>query len=368
VKGDYIRGNVDTIILKCLGSGELYGTQICNFIKNASEGTYNLKKPTLYSALKRLENDRLVTVRVQDSPVGGTRHYYSLTDTGREFLSSKKFDWVYSKLLIDNLVLDKRGKSESELMEVELPAQEFQTVAAAKVNEFIETKPLEQYVEPSRVPVSAVAASSAQPIEPMYSPRVTVAVHDAPAIDRYVNTNDYITVPLSHQLGIDMDKVETLAPPWKPFVKHNRERIVGKFIMQNRLRLCASIVVSAMLALGLGLTFALLKNYYTASETNFFTIGFLSLAVYVAANLIIFSAYPKFKKPDENPTQGILNRAILTACICTFVISINIFAGLTSVTASNFLVYLIVPCVIGSIFLLEGLAHLVMRRIPFFVS
>ena len=93
--GNYIRGNVDAIILKCLSGGELYGTQICNLIHAASEGTYTLKKPTLYSALKRLQADKLVSIRIEESPIGGTRHYYTLTDAGREYLTDKKFDWVY---------------------------------------------------------------------------------------------------------------------------------------------------------------------------------------------------------------------------------------------------------------------------------
>ncbi|MCL2229011.1 MAG: PadR family transcriptional regulator, partial [Firmicutes bacterium] len=112
MKGDYLRGNVETILLKCLQEHEeLYGGEITDIIYTASEGTYKLKRPTMYSALKRLQDKKLVSVRREDSPIGGTRNYYALTKQGHEYLSGGKFDWVYSKLLIDNLILNKRSKS-----------------------------------------------------------------------------------------------------------------------------------------------------------------------------------------------------------------------------------------------------------------
>jgi PadR family transcriptional regulator PadR len=147
----------------------MYGVEITNLIKKASEGTYQLKKPTLYSALKRLETDKLVVNRTEESPIGGERHYYTLTPNGREFLANKKYDWVYSKLLIDNLVLDKdivqrNLKNEFLGNNVEtMPADviaptafaptfgdgavvgdkavSFDTAGAAAVREFIDTNP-----------------------------------------------------------------------------------------------------------------------------------------------------------------------------------------------------------------------------------
>jgi len=74
VKSDLIRGNVDTIILKCLNVSEMYGLEIINYIRNASSDTYILKQPTLYSALKRLEAKKYITSYWQDSAIGGRRH------------------------------------------------------------------------------------------------------------------------------------------------------------------------------------------------------------------------------------------------------------------------------------------------------
>ena len=61
IDSDLIRGHVDTIILKTLTTGEKYGYEIIKEIEQKSKGTYELKQPTLYSCLKRLENQGLIS-------------------------------------------------------------------------------------------------------------------------------------------------------------------------------------------------------------------------------------------------------------------------------------------------------------------
>ena len=406
MNGDYIRGNVETIILKCLSTGELYGTQICNLIHAASEGTYTLKKPTLYSALKRLQNDKLVTIRIEESPIGGTRHYYNLTDVGREFLSTKKFDWVYSKLLIDNLVLDKKYKGTEtssddeslhttnlsnatttetsnvvttsfesyEPLPINTPPTEYNTVAAAKVSEFFETTSL-----PNETAVAAnvATATSTNPAaEESSSSRVTVAIRELEPVEEYaVSSGSYISLPLTlglgsiskpTQVGLDMAKVESMTPPWKPFVKHASEKKIGNFVLYNRLRLCASVIVSLVLAGAIGLTFGLLKTSYTASEVNFFAVGWVCLAVYFLANVVLFSAHPKYERVTPNKTKEFVRRGTLTACVAVLAVSINVMAGFSSINATDFLVYLIVPCIIATAFLMEGVTIMALKRLSFF--
>jgi len=358
VNGDYIRGNVETILLKCLSGGELYGAQICDLIFKASENTYKLKKPTLYSALKRLQKDKLVTIRTEESPIGGTRHYYSLTDKGREHLSGKKFDWVYSKLLIDNLVLDKKYQAKDGGDESELRS----TIAAAKVMEFLDNQ------QSVAAAVSASVAPALAPEPVVQEPRVTVTIKDIfPA-------NEYMTIPLNKtkqtqsQIGLDMDKVESLAPPWKPFVKRADEKKVGNFILYNRLRLFSSIIVSVMLGLILWFTFMVLKSNYTTNEVNFFAIGWVCVGVYLLANIVLFSAYPKYERIASNHTRSFIKRGILTACVCTLALSINILAGFSSINAIDFVVYIIVPCILATAFLFEGLAIYFLRRFSFFMT
>ena len=45
-----------------------------------------IKQPSLYSSLKRMEVQKLVSSYWKDSAIGGKRHYYCLTNEGRKFL------------------------------------------------------------------------------------------------------------------------------------------------------------------------------------------------------------------------------------------------------------------------------------------
>ncbi len=104
IDSDLIRGNIDTIILKTMLNEDKYGLDIIKEVSDKSNGTYELKQPTLYSCLKRLENQGLISSYWVDSEIGGKRHYYKLTDKGREFYNKKQEEWAKSKFIIDNLL------------------------------------------------------------------------------------------------------------------------------------------------------------------------------------------------------------------------------------------------------------------------
>ena len=104
IGSDLIRGNIDTIILKTMLDGDKYGLDIIKEVESRSNGTYELKQPTLYSCLKRLENQELISSYWLDSDIGGRRHYYKLTEKGRDFYDKKQEEWAKSKFIIDNLL------------------------------------------------------------------------------------------------------------------------------------------------------------------------------------------------------------------------------------------------------------------------
>lgn len=104
IDSDLIRGNIDTIILKTMVDGDKYGLDIIKEVETRSNGTYELKQPTLYSCLKRLENQELISSYWLDSDIGGKRHYYKLTEKGKETLQKKQEEWSKSKFIIDNLL------------------------------------------------------------------------------------------------------------------------------------------------------------------------------------------------------------------------------------------------------------------------
>ena len=105
------RGSVYTIILKALQSGDKYGYEICKEIEEKSNGSYILKQPSLYSGLKRLETQKDVCSYWGDSDIGGRRHYYSLTEKGKQRIEALNFSWEDAR---DDLVGNLFEKSNEE--------------------------------------------------------------------------------------------------------------------------------------------------------------------------------------------------------------------------------------------------------------
>jgi PadR family transcriptional regulator, regulatory protein PadR len=104
ISSDLLRGHTDTIILKLLMSGDKYGYEISKMIQANSNGEYLLKEATMYSSLKRLENDGHITSYWGDETQGGRRKYYSITTSGRELYKENKNNWDYSKEILDGLM------------------------------------------------------------------------------------------------------------------------------------------------------------------------------------------------------------------------------------------------------------------------
>ena len=109
ISADLIRGHINTIILRALYERDKYGYEIINDIERKSHNQYSLKQPTLYSALKRLENQGYIIAYWKSDEVssGGRRKYFTLTDSGREITERNLAEWEYSRTIIDNLISDR---------------------------------------------------------------------------------------------------------------------------------------------------------------------------------------------------------------------------------------------------------------------
>lgn len=103
-ESDLIRGNIDTVILKILYEGDRYGYDMIKIINARSGGQWEIKQPTLYACLKRLEKKGFITSYWEESTEGGRRKYYSLTETGKEVFVSYKNDWERTRDLFGGLI------------------------------------------------------------------------------------------------------------------------------------------------------------------------------------------------------------------------------------------------------------------------
>jgi len=104
MSSDLLRGHTDTIILKLLGDGDKYGYEITKLVHEHSSRQYELKEATMYSSLKRLENDGHITSYWGDETQGGRRKYYRITASGRNLYGANKQHWDYAKQILDQLL------------------------------------------------------------------------------------------------------------------------------------------------------------------------------------------------------------------------------------------------------------------------
>ncbi len=104
ISSDLLRGHTDTMILKLLMSGDKYGYEISKLIHSNSGGEYELKEATMYSSLKRLENDGGIISYWGDESQGGRRKYYQIKEKGQLMYLENKENWENAKRVLDQLL------------------------------------------------------------------------------------------------------------------------------------------------------------------------------------------------------------------------------------------------------------------------
>ena len=106
---DLIRGNIDAIILCSLSGGDSYGYEILKDVAHTSHGEYEMKEPSLYTSLKRLEGQGLVESYWGSESQGARRKYYHITKDGRDELEEATARWVRARTIIDRLLRQSGG-------------------------------------------------------------------------------------------------------------------------------------------------------------------------------------------------------------------------------------------------------------------
>ncbi|MCL2628378.1 MAG: PadR family transcriptional regulator [Oscillospiraceae bacterium] len=104
ITSDLIRGHTDTIILARLVDADNYGYEINKSIQQRTNGNYELKEATLYTAFRRLEEGGNIVSYWGDEQTGARRRYYKITDTGRETYHRLIGEWKSAKEMIDKLI------------------------------------------------------------------------------------------------------------------------------------------------------------------------------------------------------------------------------------------------------------------------
>lgn len=83
---------LDLLLLSALRHEPAHGYAVIEELRRRSDGTFDLPESTVYPALHRLEQDKLVTSEWAE--VGGRRRrVYRLTDKGRSALRQRRREW-----------------------------------------------------------------------------------------------------------------------------------------------------------------------------------------------------------------------------------------------------------------------------------
>src|SRR5262245_37206542 len=89
---DLLRGSLDLMVLSALVRGPTYGYELQQRLREASGDLVQVQAGTLYPMLHRLETDKLIRSR-WDETTARKRKWYELTAAGRRRLVSQTQEW-----------------------------------------------------------------------------------------------------------------------------------------------------------------------------------------------------------------------------------------------------------------------------------
>jgi transcriptional regulator len=92
-RADLLQGTLDLLILKSLQLEPLHGWGISKRIRHISREALQINQGSLYPALYRLEDQKLITATWGVSPEGRRAKFYRLTALGRRQLEQERAYW-----------------------------------------------------------------------------------------------------------------------------------------------------------------------------------------------------------------------------------------------------------------------------------
>jgi PadR family transcriptional regulator PadR len=107
---DFLRGNMNVIILSSLTDGDKYGYEITKKITDLTGGAIRFKEGSLYPALHRLEKMELVEgYWVQQEQGKPGRKYYRITDKGMKTVEQEKSELKINMELLGRVLYGNEG-------------------------------------------------------------------------------------------------------------------------------------------------------------------------------------------------------------------------------------------------------------------
>ena len=93
LKSDLLQGTLDLLILQIVALGPLHGYAIAQRIQQVSKEALQIQQGSLYPALHRLEERKLLRADWKLSESGREAKFYSLTKAGEKQLEIERSNW-----------------------------------------------------------------------------------------------------------------------------------------------------------------------------------------------------------------------------------------------------------------------------------
>src|SRR6266849_8595392 len=93
VKSDLPQGTLDLLMLRVIALGPVHGYAIAQRLEQVSRGVVQVPEGSLYPALHRLENRRLLGADWKETETGREAKFYRLTRKGLKQLKTETADW-----------------------------------------------------------------------------------------------------------------------------------------------------------------------------------------------------------------------------------------------------------------------------------
>lgn len=235
-ESDLIRGNVDTVILKVLFEGDRYGYDMIKIINARSGGKWELKQPTLYACLKRLEKQGFVTSYWDASESnGGRRKYYTLTDRGRDVFIAYRTEYERTRDIFGELIIsDEPISAVDDFGDVEEEMYDLPKRRSNRKRKKAEEQPKDEPVDipPQPVPDTVEEQAAPRPAEPeTFEPESAFTPDDGNEDFRELDVDD--TAP---DIGEIADDAEFIGDDGQAEEEHAPQYVQDSFLSQEPIR------------------------------------------------------------------------------------------------------------------------------------
>ena len=98
---DLPQGTLDMLILKVVAAGPIHGYAVAQRIQQISKDVLQVQQGSLYPALHRLENRKLLQAEWKLSDTGRDAKFYRLTRAGHKALDAEAANWNHLRDAIE---------------------------------------------------------------------------------------------------------------------------------------------------------------------------------------------------------------------------------------------------------------------------